>query len=339
MTESMTASMSSIRLDVSSNREFWSFTPSEACESKVAGGGQKFSNMCEALGIDQKADDTMSLFSSMAYSSFTFEWDSVGEEVDVDELGAEAKGGDAVPERNLERASYQPTLAYLVKNGLIASDISEGSGCTNKLLFNVDIYTLREYLKSPAHLPVKLVRVGKLSGRSDIAVLFKTVRGGILRHQVRFLIEIKSVSAMKSTSKEEACEREAVTQTVGMNLANSHTSPPVILTNLAKKHKVFYIESTQKTQNDPIQYKLFAQKCDSFSSAVDFAYSRSEDRSKGSTLANSMIDFGRGPTPPNSVTENDVEEEEGNVESNKYTSGDFEELESDEQNLEGTEFE
>jgi hypothetical protein len=137
---------------------------------------------------------------------------------------------------------------------------------------------------------------------------------------VRFLIDIKTVSAMAQTAKAEACDREAFTQTVGMNLANPHTSPPVILTNLSGKHKVFYLESTL----DPTKYTLFVQKCDSFSSAVAFAYSRSAGHSE----ANSMIDFGRGPTPPASFTEDDVGEE-------RRGSREFEELKSDEQDLEG----
>jgi hypothetical protein len=353
--DTMTAGFVKIRLDMNRNLTHWTLTPSDAGGSKNGGGGGvRFSYMCDSLGITQKADDSMVEFTSeKKVGSFKFSWKSNSNNDDTDELakrandeedvdglaltaisesGAEEKEGGVVQEKILERASYQPTIAYLKENNLLAYDVSEGRYCTNKLLFSVDLFSERQRLASPSQLPAKLIRIGNLSGRSDLAVLFDQAQGDILRHQVRFLVEIKLVSAMATTSKEDACERDAVTQTVGMNLANSHTSPPVILTNLAKKHKVFYIESTQKSGDEPIKYTLFAQKCTSFSSAVAFAYSRSEDRKKGATWQNLMTDFGRGPTPPNSVTEID---EEVSVRSNEYTSGEFEEVELDEQNLEG----
>jgi hypothetical protein len=320
------------------NREYFTFSPSEACESKNEGGGRKFTSMCDALGIDQLADDSKPIFSSDEYPPLKFSWKSNGKKGDIDELatganadekfdglaltatnelGAEETEGDDVQ----EKASYQPTMAYLVENDLHAYDISGGSGCTSKFLFDVAIHSVRQHLKSLSHLPSKVIRLGSLRGRSDLVVLNRKAHGDILRHQVRFLIEIKTVSAMAQTAKAEACDREAFTQTVGMNLANPHTSPPVILTNLSKKHKVFYLESTQETQLDPTKYTLFVQKCDSFASAVAFAYSRSDKHSE----ANSMIDFGRGPTPPASLTEDEVGEERGGSR----------ELKSDEQDLEG----
>jgi hypothetical protein len=339
--DTMTAGFSSIRLDMNMNREFFTFSPSEACESKNGGGGSKFSSMCDVLGIDQLADDSKPIFTSDKFPLLKFSWKSNGKKDDIDELatganadekfdgfaltatnelGAEEKEDDDVQ----EKASYQPTMAYLVENDLHAYDISGGSGCTNKFLFDVAIHSVRKQLKSLSHLPSNVIRLGNLRGRSDLVVLFKKAHGDILRHQVRFLIEIKTVSAMAQQAKADACDREAFTQTVGMNLANPHTSPPVILTNLSGKHKVFYLESAQETQRDPRKYTLFVQKCDSFSSAVAFAYSRSAGHSE----ANSMIDFGRGPTPPASITDDDVGEE-------RRGSREFEELKSDEQDLEG----
>jgi hypothetical protein len=308
---------------LNANQVVYSLTPSEACGSKNGEGAQKYSRMCEALGIKLTADASKPIFESTKFPSYRFAWNSTGK-VDTNEV-AKGVNADKKVELDLERSSYKPTVDYLAENDLHVYDISEGSYCPAKLIFNVVMHSVRKHLKSPSHQPETLLQVGKLSGRSDLVVLFEEVQGGILRDQVRFLIEIKTVSAM-AQGKEELCNRNAITQTVGMSIANPSTSPPVILTNLSGKHKVFYIESTEATECDPKKYKLFAQNCSSFSSAVAFAYLRSEERADSSSWANSMVDFGRGPTPPSSV-----EEEEGSAE----ILGEFEEGELDEQDLKG----
>ena len=141
--------------------------------------------------------------------------------------------------------------------------MSEGRYCAEKLLFNSDICTRRK--RNPTIPGQKVFLRHQVEGRTDIVALNRDHPGGhILRNMVKFAIEIETVEGYSASSS--GCLREAQLQWIGLNAFNTNCSPPVILTNLAGMHKVFYLEA------DPNwECTIRVQQCDSFPAAVHFA--------------------------------------------------------------------
>ena len=174
---------------------------------------------------------------------------------------------DASDDRVLERKSYQPILSFLRGLHFLCEDVSEGQFCVEKLLFSSDINTRRN--DNPMTVRGQKVFLRhRVQGRTDIFVLNRDHhRGHILRNMVKFAIEVKTVvDFSRSTS---GCMREAQLQLIGLNAFNTNNSPPVVLTNLAERHQVVYLDRDQECW-----FLIKVQHCDSFAAAVHFANSK-----------------------------------------------------------------
>ena len=92
-------------------------------------------------------------------------------------------------------------------------------------------------------------------------MLKKEWNGTILRHNnmVKFAIELKTVKGYRQQST-TGCMREAQLQLVGLNAFNTHSSPPVLLSNLAKTHQeVVYLDKDEEWK-----YHIAVQDCATF---------------------------------------------------------------------------
>jgi len=167
-------------------------------------------------------------------------------------------------DRSLERTSYHPVAEYLKKLGFVCVDVSEGQCCVEKLLFNADIFTSRE--DNPMRVRGQRVYLRhRIQGRTDLAVLRRDNHGGyILRNMIKFVVEIKTVYGYQQS--QTGCMREAQLQVIGLNAFNTHSSPPVVLSNLAKTHKVVYLDVDSEWR-----YEIKVQDCNSFAAAIHFA--------------------------------------------------------------------
>ena len=167
-------------------------------------------------------------------------------------------------DRGLERQSYAPVKDYLGKLGLFCVDVSEGQFCVDKLLFNEDIYTRRN--QNPMLVRGQNVYLRhRIQGRTDLAVLRQDNKEGyILRNMVKFVVELKTVYGYQQS--QTGCMRECQLQLIGLNAFNTNCSPPVVLSNLARKHQVIYLDADEEWR-----YTIKVQDCDSFAAAIQFA--------------------------------------------------------------------
>ena len=179
------------------------------------------------------------------------------------------KSGTNMDDRVLERTSYKPVEQFLRGVGLFCVDISEGQYCVEKLLYNADVYTKRN--QNPLEVRGQQVFLRhRVQGRSDLAVLRADNEGGyILRHNVKFVVEIKTVTGYRQS--QTGCMREAQLQLIGLNAFNTNNSPPVVLSNLARVHQVLYLDT-----DEDWNYSIRVRHCSSFAAAIHFANTRSE---------------------------------------------------------------
>ena len=179
------------------------------------------------------------------------------------------KSAASMDDRVLERTSYKPVQKFLRRIGLFCLDVSEGQCCVEKLLFNADVYTKRA--RNPFLVRGQDVFLRhRVQGRSDLAVL-RADNGGdyILRHMVKFVVEIKTVDGYRQS--QTGCMREAQLQLIGLNAFNTNNSPPVVLSNLAKTHQVLYLD-----KDEHWNYSIRVVNCSSFAAAIHFANTLSE---------------------------------------------------------------
>ena len=167
-------------------------------------------------------------------------------------------------DKAVERQSYGPVIDYLRKLGLFCVDVSEGQFCVDKLLFNADVYTKRN--QNPMLVRGQTVYLRhRIQGRTDIAVLIKDNKGGyILRNMVKFVVELKTENGYRQS--QTGCMRECQLQLIGLNAFNTNCSPPVVLSNLAGKHQVVYLDADEEWR-----YAIKVQDCESFPAAIHFA--------------------------------------------------------------------
>jgi len=186
----------------------------------------------------------------------------------------------------LESTSYGPVCNFLQRLGLIAEDVSGGQKCVNRRLYNSEIYSLRQ--NDPSTLKgQKVYLLHRVQGRTDIAVLAQNRNGGqIMKHMVSFAIEIKTTKALANSH--DGCMLEAQLQLIGLNAFNTVRSPPVVLTNLARTHKVLYIEYKEGTEWG---YIIKSQKCQTFPAAIHLAMKRA-------AMEGISAEFSRPMTPP-----------------------------------------
>lgn len=104
---------------------------------------------------------------------------------------------------------------------------------------------------------------------------------------VRLAIEIKTTSGYMQSA--DGCVFEAQLQLIGPNAFNTNHSPPVVLSNLAKTHSVFYLAY----DNDGWSYIVKKQKCDWFPAAIHFALQKSLDDPISAEFARPTFDKSR----------------------------------------------
>ena len=138
-----------------------------------------------------------------------------------------------------ETDSYNDVCLYLKESfDTLGVVVGNGQNCSDGKLFNEIVHSLRS--KPGAHGDGVIAKF-TIAGRPDI-ISVKKHQEEYRRFHVVEAYEIKTVKQMAEPAKERECEREAILQTIGLNIGNVSTSPPVILTNLQQKHKVIFIE-------------------------------------------------------------------------------------------------
>ena len=246
--------MQALRLEVHGVRETLPsvlvgrvLTPSQA--SRIP---QVVSSVFDSLGLSLSPENTGKTYKLP---------DNCGDKWKFDWKWPKNAGGD---DRGLERQSYGPVKDYLGKLVLFCVDVSEGQFCVEKLLFNADVYTRRN--KNPMLLHGQTVYLRhRIQGRTDLAVLRQDNKGGyILRNMVKFVVEVKTVYGYQQS--QTGCMRECQLQLIGLNAFNTNCSPPVVLSNLAQKHQVLYLDA-----DEDWRYTIKVQDCDSFAAAIHFA--------------------------------------------------------------------
>jgi hypothetical protein len=148
----------------------------------------------------------------------------------------------------------------------------EHLGLTGGLLFEQTIWSLRS--ATGVHGEDLYLR-GSVRGRTDLIVYDDRgqklrQKDAVGRNQVRMAIEVKLLSAMATPAGLAGCQREAICQLIGLNVDNAECAPPVILTNLAKTHKVFYI---CRISDSPLLFCICVQHFTSLSKALMVALS------------------------------------------------------------------
>ena len=193
--------------------------------------------------------------------------------------------------KSLEKEGYDALKEHLGSNGF--SDIhcvEAGERLVSGELFDVNVFELRKKLGSHGEPLIARVR---LHGRTDFVALRKGVicppKSHILRHMVDYAIEVKRPKDME-TAGQAKCEREAMMQLIGLCVDNARSAPPTILTNMATKHFVFYLDMHTE---DPLAFCIKKQICSSLLCAASFALMLAENRERQGIAQ----DFGRGPTP------------------------------------------
>ena len=81
---------------------------------------------------------------------------------------------------------------------------------------------------------------------------------------VKFVVEVKTVYGYQQS--QSGCMRECQLQLIGLNAFNTNCSPPVVLSNLAGKHQVVYLDADGEWR-----YVIKVQDCESFEAAIHFA--------------------------------------------------------------------
>ena len=255
-------------------------TPSQASSN----GKETYERLLEDMGLVVYQDkDVQTQSAGDTRGNFTFSWPEAPVSVDeVDHVGDDhlEDALDDAPEPHhpttrLEVISYKPLCEYLrdtlKKNAFVIAH-GYNVGSSHGLLFDRRAHGMRPVAPNTRGQVVSSsIRV---KGRSDLAVIddseridqvigvdtdFRPVKH-LRRNRVRWVIEVKD------TDLSEAASREAVTQLIGLNIANAYTSPKVLLTNLRRSHHVYYI----KYDDSFPWYSIHWTRCGSILAAVQF---------------------------------------------------------------------
>jgi hypothetical protein len=236
------------------------------------------------------------------WKSFTWSWQEAEKKLAEEPKEDEAEGEDkfdlpAVGDPDyieglkgrdpLEASSYPAVVEFLSSVHLVAANVANGNGLPNGLLFNQEIWTQRQQDPRIPGQVVTMVHIVK--GRTDIVVL-KEQSDEIRRFKVKFAIEVKTVSGMKSSRT--GSRTEALVQLIGLNANNPKRSPPVVLTNLTGTHVVLTLKLKAPSPS-AAEYVVEETHCRSFAAAVHLANTLSENPSQSQ-------DFSRPKTPDNS---------------------------------------
>jgi len=256
-------------------------TPSDATTGKQKDQCIQLLNVLRMGNVPSSAGGTV-YSSQFVQNNFVFSWEG---KVEID--------------------AYAPLQAHLHQSGFgNIFIVGGGQNLRNGNLFDVQIHELRS--KLGAHGEPVVLRAN-LHGRTDLVCCEpgQPVQGSyILPFMVDFAIEVKTVESMRHHNRQESAELEAMLQVVGLNTSNPLKAPPVVLTNLAKKHCVLYLE---RTATDPLTYSVIKQSCASVLCACEFARTMSTRRDRRGLCR----DFGRGPSPDTSVASIDAVDLDG----------------------------
>jgi hypothetical protein len=238
-------------------------TPSMASTDKNCG----YSNLLDGLGIDPPVVNDVPFEQFGSFPDLHFSWSWRG---------------------NRESDSYAPLCAYIKALGLEAIAVADGQylGIGENLLFNVNLFSIRTSIDKDRREPIVLK--GHIRGRTDIVILRAHHNGGdILRHMVKFVLEVKEAAVMRNNFA--GCIREACTQLLGLCGDNSNNSPSVILTDLTVNFLVVFLEKQDEPQ---LKFAIRIQRCSNLRSALFLAGLTSE------TCIS--CNFGRPATPEHS---------------------------------------
>jgi hypothetical protein len=200
--------------------------------------------------------------------------------------------------RRSESEAYEPVIQYLnACHHLKGVNIANGQRLSHGHLFAVQVFSLRPNLLV-ASSELRQTKTGprhrfNVLGTSDIFVSLNPA-GRIERANCAFCIEIKRVGDMSSRSGINRCLREGIIQLIGLNVANTNTSPSVLVTNLNGQHYVLYISKNPNPEK--LQYTLNLLQCSTFCRSVDYI--------RDTLMRRQCIthDFGSPLSPEGSVT-------------------------------------
>ena len=196
-----------------------------------------------------------------------------------------------------ENASYVPfceALSRLQNSSLIAICVANGERLMNSLLYTTSLWSLRKYDADGLKVGRVLYR-GEISGRTDIVVMDHDPGCDILRHNSKFVIEVKRTKDINTDAKLKSALREATTQLLGLCGDNSNNTPPVVLTDFCG---VFIVLQLHMKSIYPLEFEIFAWRCRNIKSTLNKAL-------EASMLPCISADFGRPDTPSCSSGEDD----------------------------------
>lgn len=186
-----------------------------------------------------------------------------------------------------EKEGYPPLIQHLGQHGFKLTDVSSGSRLVDNELFDVFVWSLRHLDGVPGQKPEVQYRC-RIHGRTDLlswSAGGQDSSGDIMDWMADYAIEVKKTLA----GRVDLSEREALLQLIGLNVANQHKAPPVVLTDLVSTHFVY---SLRKIRGELLQFVLTKRQFRSVLSAVHFARRLAQDPRRVGLAA----DFGRGPT-------------------------------------------
>jgi hypothetical protein len=131
-----------------------------------------------------------------------------------------------------------------------------------------------------------------LYGRPDI-IGIQRKSTTYTRALVTFSIKVKRPADMKKPSS----VKEAIIHLIGINISNSVSSPPLLLTDLAHSNRVMFIEL--ETKSNTLGYTIQTRQFQTFTHAV---YYIKEHLLTASGFRETCTgDFGREPSPMSSI--------------------------------------
>ena len=178
---------------------------------------------------------------------------------------------------------YKPLADFAQRNGVALHIVDNAQDLSDKELLTENVYSLRTKTGAQGE---RVLFKARIHGRTDLVCLDPLPAAGhILRWMVLFAVEVKRAQDYKQDSS----EMEAMLQVVGLNVGNSRRAPPVVLTNLAQTHVVFYLF---KNSDDPLRFEIRKKICASVLCAFRVAHDLATDGAR-QELAR---DFCREPT-------------------------------------------
>jgi hypothetical protein len=274
-------------------------TPSQASGKQAV----EFSNLLSRLGLTKYMENATKCFAKIpdGRKEFVYDWEiktgslgSISEESsstmpvatgDFEEEEGAPVHGKTSP---AELSSYAPLCKYLQDLGFDAVVVGNGQGLTNRLLYSVQAFSMREQKDVCGQ---KVHYVTTIEGLTDIVVLDHRGNSDVItRERVKFAIEVKVPSDLKDVSAgdegPENIMRSVLTQLLGLNINNIYNAPPVLLTNLRRSNFVFYISEHQEYP----WFRIARQQCSTLLAGLQFV-------EKVLALKRCTVDFGRPCSP------------------------------------------